>query len=717
MAASFNIIPDHSKSAISNSSAPPSSSKSNNTQDTDTFGTILRSLEIGLDLLTDRVDSLVVSSILNPSKSNKDGQSRGQALDRRPLPLFGSHLRDLVRDQTRSACAFLDPRLAVPNQVIKLLKHVSSYIDTPDLFRKRAALSEVQELYKALELERGVPPTADISSVAIVLVQWLNQLPEPLFGYDHYEAIIACGQIEDEAQRVRNLRVLALDMPWYAKPLALRALALMHQCALPEHTVTNRLNLVAVALLATPWLLRPRPHSSALSNNAEDLQLSAASSGSSIVQFIITHQAEVLGGVFEELSAFQQLLTNKCSRVRVLQQDLAHTPNLAELIALEDERVTKLLADLWNALEPADRRILVASPKATEHQSATFQLLQDDRWKRCNLCQDGEALKPFSSRQGLVALDGLLGFLQTYGDKAAAMVCDFASHRAQHCSLPQLVMRATHYVADVLQLLPPAGTSSTGTSQRLAPLQLVARHPSWCLLNDPRCFQELFDLAMLCFDDSWKNLTERVGELPAIDTYSQALLRTRRTLSELLLQQPACTSLPAVWEKYFTMKLMAEEALFSTRPAAQRLVQKHSSAEYLSRQGQSSHSNEVLPERVQLSSEHPDPHLRGAKPARSRSNTMNSAGSSASESQLETATTTAGGADLPLPTSQALGINRYVGSTSDNDVLNAKVTAAMEVLEMAKVWKKLNAGVATAVNGASKVLSPRHVDQLEAVST
>ncbi len=34
-------------------------------------------------------------------------------------------------------------------------------------------------------------------------VQWLNQLPEPLLGYEHYDAILSCQEISDINHRIR----------------------------------------------------------------------------------------------------------------------------------------------------------------------------------------------------------------------------------------------------------------------------------------------------------------------------------------------------------------------------------------------------------------------------------------------------------------------------------------------------------------------------------
>lgn len=64
-----------------------------------------------------------------------------------------------------------------------------------------------------------------------------------------------------------------------------------------------------------------------------------------------------------------------------------------------------------------------------------------------------------------------------------------------------------------------------------------------------------------------------------------------------------------------------------------------------------------------------------------------------------------------------VNINDFVGDASENDKLNAKLSAAMEATEMAQNWTKSNSGVTSTIYGASKILSAKHIEQLESVST
>lgn len=106
--------------------------------------------------------------------------------------------------------------------VLAMLAHISAHVDTPELFRQSVDRDSVKELRWSLEHERGIPtslgrdsnPEHLTHSVAWVLLQWLSELPEPLIGFEHYGAIAACQEMEDEKSRVRNLSLLIQETPW-----------------------------------------------------------------------------------------------------------------------------------------------------------------------------------------------------------------------------------------------------------------------------------------------------------------------------------------------------------------------------------------------------------------------------------------------------------------------------------------------------------------------
>eukprot|EP01031_Cornospumella_fuschlensis_P032806 gene32806-39662_t len=89
-------------------------------------------------------------------------------------PLFRSSLEALLLDPHRCVLARLQPQLGVPNQILNLISFVEAHIDTPNLFRQRASVRQVQELQRSLEAEQGVPAHTEVAAACIVLMQFLN---------------------------------------------------------------------------------------------------------------------------------------------------------------------------------------------------------------------------------------------------------------------------------------------------------------------------------------------------------------------------------------------------------------------------------------------------------------------------------------------------------------------------------------------------------------
>ena len=238
------------------------------------------------------------------------------------------------------------------------------------------------------------------------MLQWLNDLPEPLLGYNHYHAIHAtCLEVEEESHRVRNLTLLVQETPWYNQPLLVKLLALFRSCVQEEHNDSNGLTITTLAVLCTPFFLRPPPSactsvlpaylpvpvipsappsftstmmdegsdddggnasapglppvssSSATSSSSvfregtsstaagssgsseedkeEDwdpsghrAQIAAAAAGSTIVQFLLRHEAVVVAPVRTHLSAVRLALTKKVARVRGLMEEVGLGVNL-----------------------------------------------------------------------------------------------------------------------------------------------------------------------------------------------------------------------------------------------------------------------------------------------------------------------------------------------------------------------------------------------------
>ena len=112
-----------------------------------------------------------------------------------------------------------------------------------------------------------------------------------------------------------------------------------------------------------------------------------------------------------------------------------------------------------------------------------------------------------------------------YDKKGAVIIADFCLQRKNQCTVTQVVLQLTHFVFEVLRLMPPATSASSTTttasvqagtntnatnfsdglsssssapataavsmsSSVVAPtVQIIARQPSWMLLNDDTSLQ------------------------------------------------------------------------------------------------------------------------------------------------------------------------------------------------------------------------------------
>jgi hypothetical protein len=155
---------------------------------------------------------------------------------RQRVPLFGTSLLELVMDESRTVAAYLDPRIGIPTQILKLITTLHDAIDTPGLFRHKGDPKEIGRLIAAMENEEAFPSGVDVHSIAQCLLQWLYSLPEPLLGYEHFDAIIASAEgVELDSDRIRNLSILVKEAPWYAQPLLSKAMALFSACTHRSH--------------------------------------------------------------------------------------------------------------------------------------------------------------------------------------------------------------------------------------------------------------------------------------------------------------------------------------------------------------------------------------------------------------------------------------------------------------------------------------------------
>jgi hypothetical protein len=386
----------------------------------------------------------VLSSLLGTASV---GVTRGPG---RMAPFFGSTLKELVLDERRTSHAYLNPLLGVPNQAARMIAFISARASTPDLFRRPVPTQVLGALRREVEEEREIPHATDVAAVALLLMQWLNQLPEPLLGYEHYDALLACCELEDEAHRARNMALLVQEASWYAKPLLVRLVGLLHKCVLPEFAAQNNLNVIAVSVLSTPCLLRPyvpalhaTPQSFFHEVEArERMQMAATAAGSTAVEFLITNQAAVLCRVHEEIAQRTAALSAKCARIAALQESVRDGVDTMFVDYVEVDKQAAI-RELWGLLGLAEQLIqapLGGSPlpsqgelsdapqgglKSSSEQSgdgssspgsgadlSLQDILAHGRWATCGFLPAELPLRVFNVPYGSLALKSFTGFMK-----------------------------------------------------------------------------------------------------------------------------------------------------------------------------------------------------------------------------------------------------------------------------------------------------------------
>lgn len=450
--------------SVFNSSSGGSSSSGNSNGGVNLaskFDSFMRSFETSLDSMLVKVDAAadIAAKFINdqldqPAASGAGGNSSSGSLISalastantaskafaptsagRLAPFFGSPLKDLILDERRTTHAYLNPLLGIPNQALRMINFISARANTPDLFRRPVTLSALNMLRRDIEEERDFTGTTEVATVALVLMQWLNQLPEPLLGYEHYTAIIACMELEDPEHRIRNLALLVQEASWYAKPLLLRLVAMFHKCIQPEYSAQNNLNIIAVSVLSTPCILRPfvaALHTSPLSyfqetEARERMQMSATATGSTTVEFLISHHTRILQRLREEYSQREMALKAKCTRIVCLQEALSEGVDTM-YVEYVDEQRQATISELWQLLELAETHILLPSRGSQDFISESSQtplkgapegaslpigdILSHCRWTHCGFGSPELPLKDFNVAYGSLALQCLTGFLK-----------------------------------------------------------------------------------------------------------------------------------------------------------------------------------------------------------------------------------------------------------------------------------------------------------------
>jgi hypothetical protein len=197
-AENLNIAPSWVEKLTLTTSIIPSSN-SNNSTNSSSKGVNLTQAPVvksggwfsGLGASIAAAASKVINSI-NENEGKRNVQALIPTTSLNAPLFFNSDLETLILDEIRCKHAFLDPRLGIPNQGLKMIHFLSNHLDTPNLFRKHIPAVEIYQLQQILENEEDIPHDVDVNTVAQCLLKWLDGLHEPLLGYDLYDALHVC---------------------------------------------------------------------------------------------------------------------------------------------------------------------------------------------------------------------------------------------------------------------------------------------------------------------------------------------------------------------------------------------------------------------------------------------------------------------------------------------------------------------------------------------
>ena len=495
--------------------------------------------------------------------------------------LFGTPLQHLIKHEYRCPQAFVEPRLGIPTQILMLIDTLTKFLDTNFLFRTECSPSSVSHLKAQLDAEKGVKKNTEVHVIASTLLDWLYMLPEPLLGYDSFDAFIACMNLESDDDKIRNLSLLVQEIPWYNKNVLIKLLSMLHEALLSKNADSNGLNAVSISLLFTPVLLRSERFRDVYSSteDGKNNAIMAAAMGSATISFIIRNQETVLKALKEDLVNVQEILNKKISRINYMRNSImkkfsvdqsqnSESPNAEGNVNSDTRDFYDIVLGLWKALETSEMLMVLDMndndssrmkndiKNGEEEFVDLISLLSHRRWSVCGfppVVRDRDALlmRKRSMENGLINSDeindlnplycfenkknGYMAiilftyFLRHHGEKAAIIVKRFATERRQYCSLVHVCLQLTWFVTDVLRLTPLAIATNTNNV-----ISCLAKEKSWNVLNEGNCVEELFCLALLTFDDIWIHFTEKLKRNPSLQIHEISTLSTRSMLLELL---------------------------------------------------------------------------------------------------------------------------------------------------------------------------------------
>ena len=306
-------------------------------------------------------------------------------------PLFGTPMTKLLKAESRCRKSHLARNIGVPNQLDEMLQALERNVHVKGLFRTAPSPRDVQMLRLCLENECGVPLNASPHVIASCLLQWLYELPEPLLGFDMYDAYLACQKdIESEVHRIRNFALLVESAPWYNKPTLHRVVNLILALSTPESSAETGLNSIEISNLCASFLLRSatecpimvREDSYSRENLHNVMRVTAACGP--VTEIVVKNAGAVFKALSSQMQNLQDSLNDKVANLTSIQamsvqyiSDVAVDPN-------------EKLFELWTALTDCEIQIREKNDMADGSNAGEIpkcddpeKWLNSDRWKIC----------------------------------------------------------------------------------------------------------------------------------------------------------------------------------------------------------------------------------------------------------------------------------------------------------------------------------------------
>mmetsp|Transcript_37327 Transcript_37327/g.60691 ORF Transcript_37327/g.60691 Transcript_37327/m.60691 type:complete len:804 (-) Transcript_37327:58-2469(-) len=469
-------------------------------------------------------------------------------------PVIGVSLDLLVQSITTSALAYQEPRIAVPDILLRCValvwSTVTEYEAQGKLIQNLAVRAEHQHEHygEVLKLKHyllqlggdgltiysrvGVDTDLDTAfecictrtragiansekmcdpTLVVGLIKlFLRQLPEPLMPFEVHEPMLLCMGIEEEDARIRNLECLVDTIPTSHKASLEIVLLLLNKLSTIDasHVTADEL----AASIFRPGVVgeeRDTHHHAATEQEVGKFKTTCR-----LLLEMEQHHEKVLANVQADILSLRKLLAEKHNRIRKARDGLSRALGNSSM-----EDIQPCLDTLWNVLG--------------DNQDNSKVLLVSDGWKErgsmnCDLSSEFRG-------GGETALYDLTYFVKRHSKKAVQIL------KAGRYPFIQSACQVSRMTANILDItMQDFDASSKSLSHN------VASKPWWGMLNDPESIHRVFCMALLLLD---MNFIE--SNATTMD-FNKVIQETKFQMLDLLSLEPR--SVNQLWHQWIQQR-------------------------------------------------------------------------------------------------------------------------------------------------------------------